>query len=360
MKANVIFFLLVIITLVGCEEKNNSIKNKTNLTTAVPVEVMKIKQDIIQQKIELSGILQPVNTVNIIAEVSGNIISKYKYLGDYVAPKQTMAIVDDVIIKSKYDQAKAQLITARSNLNIAKQTFLSDSILYNNNDISEFEFAKSKANYNSAKAQYLSATAALNANKKSFNDTRIKSPLKGVVSRDNIDLGTMVVAGNILYRVVDISKLKLEVYIPQEYINLVKVGDSAKIYVSSLNEKFSGIIKRLSPQADKNTGGFLVEIEVPNKKEKIKAGMTAKTEILISKANNLLAVPEYTVTTKQGKNYIYKIKNGYAQLTEVNVSENFGDKVIIKSGIEINDTIVTVGIKNLGTKTKVLIENNLK
>ena len=131
--------------------------------------------------------------------------------------------------------------------------------------------------------------------------------------------------------------------------------------ISALNGRsFPGKVRRISPQADEITGGFAIEVEVYNKENLIKAGMTAKIELLLTKGEKVLAIPEYAVVLKSDENYVYKIINNIAELIKVDLGESVGENIIVNGGLNTGDKIVIVGMKNLGTKTKVYIEKLLK
>jgi membrane fusion protein (multidrug efflux system) len=100
----------------------------------------------------------------------------------------------------------------------------------------------------------------------------------------------------------------------------------------------------------------MVEIHVVNKDNVIKAGMTAKIDLILSKNENTLAIPEYALVNKNDENYVYRINGDFAELTKIDIGESYGENIVVKNGLKINDKIVTVGMKNLGTKTKVTIE----
>ena len=227
-----------------------------------------------------------------------------------------------------------------------------------NGDISKLAYENSVLNVNSAKANHLSAKANLSMMEKTYQDTRIMSPIRGLVSRKYIELGTMVNPNMAVYRVIDLSTLKIEVGISQTMISKVKTGSEAIITISSLrNNKFAGKVHYLSPQADEGTGAYTAEIHVKNTTDmQIKAGMTAKIDLTVSDNGEQLAIPDYALIPKDAKNYVYKIKNGTARLTEIEILEGFASQLIIGNGIAEGDTIVVVGMKNLGIDTKVWIE----
>lgn len=360
-KISVSIFLTVLLFVVNSCENNNgkefNVDQSNNPSKAIPVEAMVLNEKIIEQKFSLTGVLVPQNSVDIIAEVSGKIISINKNLGDFIEANQTLAAIDDVIPKSNFEQAEAQVLSSENNVKILKTNLESDKLLYENGDISKLQYENSVLGVKNAEAQYLSAVALLSVAKKNYDDTKIKSPISGFISRKNINIGTMVTTGTPVYRTVDLSKMKMEVSVPQEIINKVKIGDKAIITISALDGKtFDGIVKRISPEADKTTGAFMIEVLIDNKSNLIKAGMTAKLELLLTTQNKTLAIPHYSLVLKNGENYVYKISNGTAKLTEIEIGESMGENIIVKNGLDLKDTIVVVGMNNLGVNTKINIE----
>lgn len=360
-----LFFIIILslFVVIGCDEEQASsdteiVEEVVNESiSSIPVEAMVISKKIIEHKLPLTGVLAPNRSVDLVVEVSGKVTRVKNNLGDYIVANQTLAIINDVIPESQYKQAQAQVLSAESSLSIAKANFESDKSLLDNGDISELAYNNSQSNFNTTKAQYLNSKALLSTAKKSFEDTRIKSPISGFISRKNIEYGTMAQLGSVAYRVVDLSKLKLNVSVPQEMINKVRVGGKANISISALNgNHYQGVVKRVSPQADETTGGFTVEILVSNKGSNIKAGMTAKIELLLSQDSKVLAIPEYSIVTKEDETYVYKIEDDFANLVKIDLGESVGANQIVNNGLNVGDKIVTVGMKNLGLKTKVRIE----
>ncbi|MBI9073527.1 MAG: efflux RND transporter periplasmic adaptor subunit [Melioribacteraceae bacterium] len=339
-------------------ENKHGTPTVANDTKAVPVEAIIASIKTVEQRLPLSGITQPLNSVDLISEASGKVKVLNKKLGEYVSTKDTLAIVDDRVPKSQFLQAKSQLLSAENNLMIAKLNLESDKELFENGDISKLAYENSVLNVKTAEANKLSAEASLSALEKSFYDTRITAPINGLISRKNIELGTMVSPGMNVYRVVDLKTIKINVGVPQDVISRVELGNKAEVIISALNNKsYNGVVKFISPQADETTGAFNIEIHVSNDPGlSIKAGMTAKLELLLETATDVLSVPEYALVPKNNEDYIYKVENGIALLTKIKIKEIIGSNVLIENNIEVGDTIVTVGMKNLGTKTKVFVE----
>ncbi len=368
-KILIFLFSIVLIFSCGKEQRDSSTQGEGNSTIAVnssektsargiPVEAMIIKSQTVEQNIPLTGVMNPLHSVDIVAEVNGEVTKINKKLGDSVRRSDTLAFIDDEIPLSQYRQAVSQVLSAENNLKIARLNLKSDKKLHQNDYISQIAFENSQLSVKTAEANLLSAKANLSMMKKSYKDTRIMSPINGLVSRKHINLGTMISPGTPLYRVVDLSALKVDVGVPQDIIQYVKVGSKADVLISALNDKrFEGQVRYISPQADESTGVFSVEIHVKNSPNlDIRGGMTARINLVLSDLSEQIVVPDYALVTKNGSNHVYKISNDMAELTEISIKKTFGSQVIVGQGIAEGDTIVVVGMKNLGVKTKIWME----
>ncbi len=356
----VIILLLTFLASCGGENSDNQDGNIENLNNdiVIPVEALVIKYREIEQSIPLSGVLKPIHSVEIVAELTGELTKINKKLGDAVKTSDTLAVIDDIIPFSQYRQAQAQVLSAENNLNIAQSNLQSDEELLKNGDISQLAYDNSVLAVKTAEANHLSALANLELMKKNYLNTRIMSPINGLISRKYIELGTMVTPNMPLYRVIDLTVLKIEVTIPQAMIQHVHTGSKVKITTSAFyNKSFEGYVRYISPQADEATGGFNIEIHINNTKDLLlRAGLTSKIELFLSSNNNKLIIPDHSLVTKNDSSYVYKISNGKAKLVELSIAETIGSQVLIDSGLAENDTIVVVGMKNLGIDTKVWIE----
>lgn len=360
---NLLVIVLMGLILMACgeapqTEENASTSVAEDAERGVPVEVMVISKKTIEQNIPLTGVLEPIKAVDLIAEVTGKIIEIRKELGSRITKSDTLAVIDERIPRSNYEQAKAQVLSAENSLRIAKITVESDKELLAQGDISKLAYENSVFNFKSAEANLLAAKANYSVQEKAFEDTRVTSPINGLVSRKNVELGTMINMGTPMYRVVDLTTLKINVGVPQSLIGNVKKGGSAEVDITGIgNGSFQGVVQYVSPQADEETGSFQVEIHVRNNAgRKIRAGMTAKVNLIMVEDEDKLVVPDYALVTKNGGNYIYKVVGENAKLTELKLGRTYGSQVEVYEGLNEGDKIVVVGMKNLGADTKIWIE----
>ncbi|MBN2008209.1 efflux RND transporter periplasmic adaptor subunit [candidate division KSB1 bacterium] len=362
-------FLVALSMLFGsCGKKNEQTTGTTTdalasemnvaTTTQIPVEVLVIKRKNIEQNIPLSGVIQPIHEVDIIAEVSGQVTKINKELGEAVTTRDTLAWIDDKVARIQYQQARSQVLSAENNLKIAELNLQSDKELYQAGDISDLEFENSKLAVKSAQASLLSARANYDMMEKQYHETRITTPINGVIARKSIDIGTMVTPTAPVYRVVQMNQMKIQVGVAQDLVGKLRIGDKAAVRIGALgNVEFDGKVAYISPQADESTGAFTAEIHVVNTPDnQIRAGMSCRVELLVTDLGQQLVVPDYALVPRNGSKFIYQIQGGKAVLKKVDTGSSFGSYVVVNDGLAVGDTVVTVGMKKLGVDTPVYIE----
>ena len=343
---------------VNTEEVSISDMSNEEKDNKISVEAYIVKKGKVEEKLPFTAVLKPLHAVDIVSEASGKVIKINKELGSQVGKNEILAIIDDIVAKSNFEQAKAQVLTTENNLKIAQLNFESDIQLFKTGDISKLQYDNSELTVKTAEANHLASKANKKFMEKQFQDTRIKSPINGIVSRKFIELGAMVNPSMPVYRVVDLNMLKLEIGVPQSFISNVNVGDEAEVIVPALRKNiYTGNVKYISPQADEATGAFKTEIHVSNTADKkIKAGMSSKVNLVLQTKEEQIIIPNHALITKNGDKFIYQIKNELAKLIPIKIGDTYGSKTVVEEGVIEGDTIVVVGMKNLGIETKVWIE----
>ena len=324
---------------------------------AVPVRARVVRPEHVEEAIEVTGVLAPHRAVDVVAEAGGRLIRVPLDVGHHVSAGDTLAVIDDRVAASRLEHAEAQVLSARNKLKIAQLNFESDRQLLDSGDISRLAFETSRFAVKSAEAELKSNQAELSRARKGFEDTRLTSPIDGWVSRKHVELGAMMSVGKAAYRVVDLTTMKITLGIPQAAIGRVTPGGPVRITVDALGGRtFDGYVRNVSPQADETTGAFPVDVHVANTPGMtVRAGMTARCRVILAGSGLQFVVPGNTVVAREGREYVYRIRDGIARLTEVKTRETFGAHVAVEAGLEDGDSIVVEGMNRLGAATHVTV-----
>lgn len=163
--------------------------------------------------------------------------------------------------------------------------------------------------------------------------------------------GSYVMPGSPIYTIVDLKSMSLVATVDETDIVKVQEGQKATVYLESYpDETFSGKIMKVADSATTNEAGataFEVSIQMDPVAMNLKLGMTGTSDVVVASKIDAVTVPIEAIVEKDSKQYIYKVVDGKAQLTEVTLGIATESDVEIIDGAEIGDKVVTKGVEKL-------------
>lgn len=277
------------------------------------------------------------NTVNNIAPaMGGRIRSIHVDVGSSVRRGQTLVTMD----AANYAQQQTQLATLKRDY----ERYLE---LYNVGGIS-------KQQLDQAKTQLDVAQAALN---NLGENTRLTSPISGLVTARNYDPGDVAAALPIL-TIENINPVKVVVNVSESYYSRIVKGMPVQVQADALNdETFEGKVSLIHPTINPSSRTFPVEIEVSNGDLRLRPGMFARVTMNFG-TNDRPLVSDRAVLRQTGSNerYVFVEKGGKAVYTLVELGTRVGDKYEIVSGLNAGDRVIVQGNTGLidGTEVQVV------
>ncbi len=185
------------------------------------------------------------------------------------------------ITQKQYEDARARFDIAQAQLNSAKENFNKIKNIARPEEIAQ------------AKANYQKAEAVVESIDKNIRDCYVTSPMNGFVIKKFIELGETVSMLSSLFKLADLSKAKVTIYVSETEIGKIKLGQKAEIKVDSFPDKsFEGKVIYISSEAEftpKNIQTkdertklvFAVKIEIPNPQRELKTGLPADVKLII-------------------------------------------------------------------------------
>lgn len=343
-----IVITLVVIGFIGYKLYSNKAKNEQEVAIvaqknhSVAVRVAPVTKENVADLFTANGTFIAEQDLNVSAEMGGQIVKIYVKEGDVVSAGQTLAQIKADAINVGLTQAKAVLENAQNEVQRFENAFKTGGVTQQQLDQVRLQLKNAQANYNSAQVN--------------SGYTLVKSKINGIVSSKSVEEGSFVGAGTTIFNVVNINNLKLKVFVDENQISKIKVGQTAQITPSVGGNTVEGKVTFVAP---KSTGSlkFPVEISVSNKDKSLKAGMyaTAKFASLSNQEVLTLVVPREAFVGSVSQNKVFKVEDGKAKLINVKSGRNFGEKVEILEGLAENDQVVTSGQINLENETAVKI-----
>ncbi|MCI0472113.1 MAG: efflux RND transporter periplasmic adaptor subunit [Ignavibacteria bacterium] len=216
--------------------------------------------------------------------------------------------------------------------------------------------AVTESQFEQAKLLYKQTEAALRIAEKQLRDSKIVSPLSGIVTQRNVELGSYLNTGNPVATIVNIDRLKVKVYVPELEAYKLKEGDKVDLTTEVYpGEIFEGKIKVINAKAD-DSHSYLVEIILDNKKSSpLRAGLFARVYFKTLESVSMLVIPRSALIGSIKDARVFVVENNLATLRKIVVGGQFGDKLGVIEGLSQGETVVVNGQVNLNDSSAVTI-----
>jgi RND family efflux transporter MFP subunit len=238
--------------------------------------------------------------------------------------------------------------------------------LFNKGMISQQDFDAVRRTHDVAKSQYQASVADAGV-KREYSVIRV--PFDGVVAKKSTEVGELLLPGKQIVTIVNPDRIYVLATIDEVDVGRLKLGQPVAITVDAFpGEKYQGTIKRISPIV---SGGKLetrtadVWIYFNEKQQKIKPGMSADVEILVSTLQSVLSVPSQAVIEREGKKQVFTatgstIKAGekaVAKLKPVDIGETNWSFTQVTKGLTAGEFVITTPeVEGLKDEAKVKVE----
>ena len=277
-----------------------------------------VKKGNVEEVVEASGPIAPITTTQVGALVSGEILKIYVDYNTQVKKGDLMAIIDPTQIQAAYDQAEASLSSAKEDLESAKMSYNLAQANYKRykslyakdyvakTDLEQYQlaFVNAKSSLNSAESRVIQAQASLDRAKKDLDNTRIVSPIDGIVLTKQVSEGQSLTSGfstpEMFTLAQDLTKMQIEAKVSEADVVKIKEGQTAQFTLDGYpDEKFQGTVRQVrtnytgssaSSSMSSSDTTYTVVIDVDNTEGKFIPGMTATITIKTKEKKDVLLV----------------------------------------------------------------------
>jgi RND family efflux transporter MFP subunit len=337
------------------------------------VEVVRPRRVMVARRLQTNATLEAFEEADLFAKVSGYLSDVRVDIGDHVKAGQVLAVIDVPEMEQELAEAKAQLESKQSSLELARRQldhykanitlqnallrrreelgaeghFVSDRTLDEvraGAEIAKADLSVAEANLALAANQVDVAAATVERIKALLAYKQIVAPFDGVVARRLVNRGDLVqvattatrttpTAGS-LFTVQRIDTIRVFCDVPENDVPHVHIGDQAIVKPSGFDgEPFSGKVTRFSVRLDPETRNMRTEIDLSNIDERLYPGMYAEVSLEMDQRQDALTVPAAAVGSDGDGNFVYTI------------TDNRITRIAVKTGLADNGRIeVTEGL----------------
>lgn len=292
---------------------------------AVPVEVGKVSDEV-----TAVGSLLAEESVIIRPEIDGRIVALNFQEGHAVTAGTRLVTIDGTEYEAQAAAVRADLKTEEQRLartrELHEQKFISKDAL----DIQFGAVARHKARLAEAESR--------------IAKTVLRAPFSGTVGLRMISPGAYVKAGTDIVRLESIGTIKADFRIPELYMSKLRPDQEIVIRLDAYpGEEFRGRIYAVEPVVDEQTRTILMRARIPNKGNKLKPGMFVRVAITLANRPNAIIVPEQAIWPQGHDNFVFRVVDGKAALTKIQIGNRQPGRVEIIQGLNATDTVVTEG-----------------
>ena len=313
----------------------------------INVEVLTVEPASFTEVIRLTGTVQANQDVVVSAEESGVIRRLFVEKGRAVSAGQPLAKIDDGILRSQVEQARARAA-------LATETWERRQRLWEEDGVGS-ELAYLEARYAAEEAR-----ANLRTLERRLERTTVRAPISGILDDRMVEVGTMVSPGTPVGRILDLTPAKVRGGVPERYATDVEPGSEATARFDALGgQTYTGEVSFVGAAVDRANRTFPVELLIPNPGRAVKPEMVADVSLVRRVLDDALVVPqEALVRTEDGFQVFVVVERGddlVAEARAVTVGPSQRNRAVVEAGLAAGDRIVVVGQNQVATGDRVRI-----
>ena len=296
----------------------------------------------------LPGNIQSYVESPIYARTNGYLKKWYKDIGSHVAKGELLAEIDTPEVDEQLAQARADLNTSQANSRLSEITAKRYEDLAKTEAVSRQDVDNAAGDYAAKQAMVQSAQANVSRLEDMESFKRVYAPFAGVITKRNVDIGTLINAGNggtstrEMFDLAQTDPLRVYVAVPQPYAHTVQDGMKACLELSEFPDKsFCGKVARSAGAVDPATRTLLTEVDVPNPSNVLLEGEYAQVHFDAKLPGERLSVPNNALLFRPDGTMVAVVDgHNRIDLKKLVIGRDLGTSVEVLSGITSQDAFV--------------------
>lgn len=302
----------------------------TGQRRGVAVETAPVGTRDVVEDIRAFGTLVANESVVISPEIAGRVARIGFEEGQRVGEGDVLVELDAQILRAELDKARSEVSLAEANFERARKLAEQGSGTLRARD-------ETSQGYTAAQANLALAEARL-------AKTSIAAPFSGIVGFRNISVGAYVSPGDRIVELASVDPLKVEFRVSETYLSNLRVGLPVTVTVDALpGETITGKITAIDPIVDVSGRAIRLRAELPNPDGRLSPGLFARIRIVIEERSEAMVVPEAAVFRDEGKLFVYRLEDGKAVKTPIEIGLRSPGDVEIRSGLASGAVVITAG-----------------
>lgn len=337
----VIAFVISGVFLSACEDDKSGKNKQKKAQQLVHSLTIKPVDSFLSRR--FNAVISAPNTIKISNQIAGMIMQIPYREGRRVKQGDILVQLDDSLTKAEHQKAIASLEKAEMDFQRTKKLVPSKLA-------SDEELSAAQTNLKLAKAE-------LTLKKIQLDRSVIIAPFDGVISQRLFEPGDTVTANTHLLSLVDTSNLVIKSAVPESFLGFIEKNQAVQIDIPALDLQLNASIQTIFPTVDPKTQQVSIEAQFNQQTPPLYPGMFAELTIK-QKISNAILIPVNAVQYDTDGSWVYTInEKGKSAKTRVTTGQNINNTILVTTGLNAGDTIITKGFVGLRAGKKVKAVN---
>ncbi|MBV8642049.1 MAG: efflux RND transporter periplasmic adaptor subunit, partial [Verrucomicrobia bacterium] len=289
-----LFIAIAVMGIYSRTTLETGLQQRSNEAAQLIVSVIHPQKASTTIPLQLPGQTRAFIEAPIFAQTTGYLKKWYSDIGAKVKAGDVLAEIDTPQVDQQYNQARAQLKVAEAARDLAQVTLKRDQDLYNRRVIAAQDFDTAADTYRQSQATVNVDQASVNALQALEDFKIVRAPFDGIVTERDTDIGAYVPSGSgvQLFRMAQISPLRVYINVPQTFARFVKERTQADLWLNELpDRKFPAHVTNTAGAIDPTSRTLLTELEVPNETGELLPGAYAQINLKLEGDTGFVTVP---------------------------------------------------------------------
>jgi RND family efflux transporter MFP subunit len=348
------------ITISSC---GNKAPKQDAAPPATPVNVVTAEKAEALYYDKYQGTVTSLNLVELRSQVSGFITGILFKEGTVVTKGTPLYEIDRRKFEAAYQQARANLMSAKANLSKAQKDIDRYNMLLKNDAVARQTVDQATASFETAQSQVAVAQAGVQSAATDLSYATIRAPFTGRIGISQVKLGAQVSPGTTLLNTISTGNpIGVDVVINEQDIDrfyrLQKASTDSTFRLqladgTSFNK--TGKIFAIDRGVSDQTGTIKVRVQFPNADDQLKDGMSCVLQVLNNNSGDRVQIPYKAVTEQMGEFFVFVSQDTIAQQRKVKIGQRIQSNVIVMEGIKPGEKVITEGFQRLRDGGKITL-----
>ncbi len=304
----------------------------------VPFETATAERQLIPQERILDGRVEAVQRTTISAQTNGRVREVHVDVDDFVEADKLVVRISDTEQQARLSQAEGDLADARARFNEARSEFGRIEEVFEQEVVSRSEYDRAEAELASARARLRSAEARVEEAREQVGYTEVRAPYSGIVTERHVEVGESVSPGSPLLSGISLKQLRVTVEVPQRLIHNVRDHQHAEVLVEGERVAAEGLT--IFPYADPASSTFEVRVNLPEGENLgLFPGMLVKTAFVVEEVDALL-VPTDAVAYRSEVVAVYVVDDqDRVSFRQVRVGRRHDGMIEVQGGLDEGERV---------------------